>query len=364
MGLMEAMRYPDDYDGVIAGAPLMAMDTALWSYKNAKAFLKAYVPPDTLAKVDKAVVAACDEADGVKDGLIQNPAKCSFDPQSLVPAILTQAQADAFKVFMKPLTDPSGHTLYPGSPMSDLTAADGPAGGFLGWVETPSPAGDPAAAEPWGEKPPVLWAASDGFVKYLDLYDPSYDMNAKWPEKDGEVGDATALSQFDARLGAANVDDPNRLAPFFAKGKKLILYHGYGDPAISPYRTVWFYEDLAKSMGGYVRASEHARLFMAPGMLHCFGGDGPNSFDTLSALDAWVEQGKAPDAILATKYSDDKPDAAALSAMPLCAFPEQARYSGSGDVREAENWTCPEGDASQLQVGPAGLAAGMGDGRK
>ena len=361
MGLMEAMRYPDDYDGVIAGAPYMDNHTQLWGYKNAKAFLKAHVTPDIVAKVNQAVLAKCDADDGVKDGLIQNPGKCGFDPQSLVPATLTQAQADAFKTFMAPVTDAQGHTIYPGSPITDLAAADGPAGGFVGWVVSPAPPTDPAAAEPWGAKPPVLWAAAEGFTKYIDLHDPALDFNNKWPETNGEIAD-DALKQFDARLGVGDADQPERLAPFFAAGKKLVLYHGYGDPAISPFRTVWFYEDLAKATGGYDKAAEHARLFMVPGMLHCFGGDGPSDFDTLSALNSWVEEGKAPDAIVAAKLS--KPGETPVRTMPLCAFPEQARYKGTGEVSAAENWACEKGDASQLEVGPAGLAAGLGEGRK
>lgn len=363
MGLMEAMRYPDDYDGVIAGAPYMDNRTQLWGYKNAKAFLKAYIPADALAKVNEAVLATCDAVDGAKDGLIQNPAACAFDPQSLVPATLTQAQADAFKVFMRTTKDAEGRPIYPGSSISDVTATDGPAGGFMGWVEPPAPAADPGAAEPWGAAPPVLWAAAEGFIKYLALRDSSYDLNNKWPERDGVVADDT-LRQFDARMSVGEADQPERLAPFFAQGKKLILYHGYGDTAISPFRTVWFYEDLAKIMGGYDKTRDHARLFMTPGMLHCLGGPGPNDFDTLSAIDAWVEKGKAPDAIVAAKFADNKPGPAPTRTMPLCAFPEQARYSGAGDVNKAETWTCPAGNAAQLEVGPAGVAAGIGVGRK
>ena len=363
MGLMEAMRYPGDYDGIIAGAPYMDNRTQLWGYKNAKAFLKAHVAADVVAKVNDAVLAQCDAEDGVKDGLIQNPGKCSFDPQSLAPATLTQAQADAFKTFMAPVTDARGHMIYPGSPVSDLAAADGPGGGFMGWVVAAKPPADPAAAEPWGTRPPILWAAAEGFTKYIDLHDPAFDLNNNWPEKDGEIAD-DALKQFDARLGIGDADQPERLASFFAQDKKLILFHGYGDTAISPFRTVWFYEDLAKGLGGYDKAREHARLFMVPGMLHCFGGDGPNSFDTLSALDAWVEEGKAPDGIVAAKFPDNKPGEKPLRTMPLCAFPEQARYKGTGDVNGAENWACVKGDTSELEVGPAGVAAGLGEGRK
>ena len=362
MGLMEAMRYPDDYDGVIAGAPYMDNYTQLWGYKNAKAFLNAYVPAEVVAKVNDAVVAACDAEDGAKDGLIQNPAKCTFDPQSLVPSVLTQAQADAFKTFMRPVTDARGHMLYPGSPISDLAAANGPAGGFMGWVEAASPASNPAGPEPWAANPPVLWAAAEGFIKPIDLRDPNLDFNSEWPEKNGQISDE-ALSQFDERMGVGNADQPERLAPFFAAGKKLILYHGYGDTAISPFRTIWFYEDLAKGMGGYANAGEHARLFMVPGMLHCLGGDGPSQFDTLSALEAWVEQGKAPDAIVAAKPAAD-PQAKPVRTMPLCPFPAQAAFKGTADVNSAENWTCPDEDASQLETGSAGIVSGMGEVRK
>ncbi len=184
--------------------------------------------------------------------------------------------------------------IYPGSSVSDLSAADGPAGGFMGWVEASAPAADPGAAEPWGATAPVLWAAAEGFTKYFDLHDATYDFNNQWPEKDGVI-DIEALRQFDGRLSLGDADQPERLAPFFDKGKKLILYHGYGDTAISPFRTVWFYEDLATQFGGYDKAREHARLFMVPGMLHCLGGPGPNDFDTLGAIDAWVEEEKAPE---------------------------------------------------------------------
>ena len=195
------------------------------------------------------------------------------------------------------------------------------------------------------------------------MRDPNANLNRDWPESDGQVAD-DALKQFDERLGVADVDQPERLAQFLGQGKKLILYHGYGDTAISPYRTVWFYEDLAGRLGGYDKAQEQVRLFMVPAMLHCFGGDGPNDFDTLGALEDWVEKGKAPNGIVAAKYPDNKPGPTPSRIMPLCAFPAQAHYNGSGDVNNAANWNCPEGDASQLEVGGDGVAAGMGLGRK
>ncbi len=362
MGFVEAMRYPDDYDGIVAGAPYIDNRTQIWGYKDTKALLDAPIPPELVAKLDDAVLASCDAADGVKDGLIQNPGKCAFDPHSLVPGTLSKAQADAFDLYLRASVDEHGHTVYPGSSVADLVSTDGPGGGFVGRVESAVPPADPHARQPWGDKPPGLWAAVVGFAQYFVIRDPDYDYLANWPQKGNRITEA-ALRKFDARSRIGQVDQPERLRRFLAAGKKMILYHGYADTAISPFRTVWFYEDLAKLTGGYARLRQQARLFMVPGMLHCFGGAGPNSFDTLDALDDWVARGKAPDAILASKFPDNKTDQPALRTMPLCAFPEQAKYSGSGEVKDAANWTCPPGDRSQLEVGPDGILAGLGSGR-
>ena len=287
--------------------------TQLWGYKDAKAFLNAYVPPDVVAKVNDAVLASCDAADGVKDGLIQNPAKCSFDPQSLVPATLTQAQADSFKSFLR--ATPRRARPRDLSRLVRQRSCRGRrtgrrfcrvGGAFGAAVRTQN------AAEPWGANPPVLWAAAEGFTKYIDLRDPAFDFNHGWPEMDGQVGE-DALKQFDERLGVGDVDQPERLADFFAKGKKLILYHGYdrhGDLAL-PHRLVL----RGPGQGnGRLRQDprERARLFTVPGMLHCLGGPGPNDFDTLGALEAWVEQGKAGEGlVIAAKFPDNKPGPAA-----------------------------------------------------
>lgn len=144
------------------------------------------------------------------------------------------------------------------------------------------------------------------------------------------------------------------------RDKKVILYHGYDDQAISPYRTIWFYQDLAERLGGYEAAQEHARLFMLPGTQHCGGGPGPNSVDTLTALENWVEHGIAPEAIVAAKYVNDDPAQGVARTMPLCKYPEKARYDGVGDPSDAASWTCPSGDRSLLEVGANGIQAGLG----
>jgi feruloyl esterase len=162
------------------------------------------------------------------------------------------------------------------------------------------------------------------------------------------------------RLAADIPDDPSKYGAFFSRGGKLLMYHGYDDLIISPYSSIWFYEDLAEKNGGYEKLAGNARLFMVPGMLHCNGGSGPNAFDTLSALEKWVEKGIAPDSITATHSTSDVVD----RSMPLCKFPEQAHYKGSGDVNDAANWSCPQKDQSLLASGPNGNQAGVGAGSR
>jgi feruloyl esterase len=182
--LMEAMRYPDDYDGIIAGAPHMDHSgNQTWGYKNAKAFLDAFIPRPVLAAIDAAVKADCDGRDGVVDGLIQNPAMCAFDPQTLVPATLTQAQADAFDIFIRAVRDDHGRLRYPGSSISDLSDSGG-FGGFIPSTER-APAVDRFAAQPWGAAAPLSWVAADTIIRNFVMRDQSFNANLDWPETDG-----------------------------------------------------------------------------------------------------------------------------------------------------------------------------------
>jgi feruloyl esterase len=355
--LMEAMRYPDDYDGIIVGAPALDLrGTLIWSYKNAKAFLDAFIPPAVLPAIDAAVMENCDGADGVVDRLIQNPAKCSFDPDSLVPGTLTQAQADALKVFIGAVHDDRDRLLYPGSSVSDLSDAGG-FGGFVPWVERTAPV-NPASAQPWGTAAPITWQAADTVIRHIVMRDPSFNTNLDWPETDGVIR-REAVKLFDKRTESGDSDRVEDLVPYLRRGNKVILYHGYDDQSISPYRTIWFYQDLAQIFGGYRNVQKHARLFMQPGTQHCIGGPGPNSVDTLAALENWVEHGIAPEGIVATKYVNDNPARGVARTMPLCKFPEKARYDGLGDPRDAASWTCPSRDRSLLDIGPNGIQAGL-----
>jgi Tannase and feruloyl esterase len=351
--LMEGTRYTVDYDGLIAGAPAMAYDRArTGSFKNVKAFIPAgaYVPASTLANVDAAVKASCDAVDGVMDGLIQNPAACSFNLSSLVPSVLTATQAGALQSWITRVTDQFGAPVFPGMSISDLSTA-----GFITANELSTPPIDPTAAEPWGASGagPANWNSSDEGIKAYVMQDQSFDVNNDWPQKVSAAGsvvsDAT-LALLRQRQGAANSDDPFKLANFLKKGGKVILYHGGSDPRISTFRTKWYYEQLESLNGGYSRTQDSVRLFIVPGMGHCGGGVAPNSFDTLQALHNWVTKGVAPEGIVATATNG--------RTMPLCKFPEEARYLGSGDVNLAANWTCNANDTRMLRVGGNGTRAG------
>jgi feruloyl esterase len=352
--LVEAMRYPDDYDGIIAGAPVVdRLGANIRHYKNVKAFLNAFIPPSALPAIDAAVKANCDGADGVVDGLIQNPAMCSFNPDSLVPSTLTQAQADALKIFIRGVRDDRGRLLHPGSSVSDLSAP----GGFFPWAESVLPV-DPAAAQPWGAAAPISWRIADSTIRYIVVRDPNFNTNLDWPETDGVIT-SEAARLFEKRTKLGDADGVGKLVPYLRRDNKVLLYQGYDDQGISPYSTIWFYQDLAQIFGGYRNVQENARLFMAPGQLHCGGGPGPNSFDTLMALENWVERGIAPEAIIATKYVNDNPAQGVARTMPLCKFPEKAQYDGMGDPRVAASWTCPSGDRSLLEAGLNGIQAGL-----
>ncbi len=352
MGLMEAMRFPSDYDGIISGSPwLDPVGTSLWSLKNAKALLDAYIPPAKFHVVNAAILKQCDKADGVSDGLIQNPAKCAFQPDALVPETLTRKQADALKTIMNPVRDEQGKLIYPGASVGNLGQENMTVRGPTNYLETP-PA-DPTSAKPWGDAAlPANWSLAQNILMKLGYYDAGQDMNNTIESKG--VVKTDALNLVYTRLAPDIPDDPSAYGAYFAKGGKLLIYHGYDDLIISPYSSIWFYEDLAQENGGYEKLQQNARLFMVPGMQHCVTGAGPNTFDTLSALEQWVEKGIAPDAIPATHSTNNAVD----RTMPLCKFPEKAHYKGSGNPKSVSSWSCPQNDTSLLAVGPNGIQAG------
>lgn len=347
--LMEGERYPGDFDGLIAGDPVMDLDTQrAATIKQAKAFLPppAYIPYSLIPAIDAAVLANCDGLDGTEDDLIQNPAECSFEPETLVPSVLSVAQAAGLKLYLEKLVDSQGTLVAPGMIVGDYAAS-----GFEGQAEVSTAAPDPTAAQPWGGvgMGPTAWVLGDAGIRYYVEYNPAYDVRNDWPQA-GNVVSTAALELLHRREGAGDSDDPGRLHEYLRQGGKIIIYHGFSDAQASPYRTLWFYRALAEQEGGYAALQSQARLFMVPGMGHCGAGSGPNRFATLPALDSWVSDNVAPNSIVATNATTKR-------SMPLCKFPEEARYLG-GPSNSADSWVCPAGDRRLLQSGPDGTLAG------
>ena len=367
--MVEGTHYPVDYDGLIVGDPAAAYHSGRTStYKQAEAFIPAgaYIPVSTLAQVDAAVKASCDAADGVMDGLIQNSAACSFNISSLVPSVLTAAQAAALQSYILEETDTSGLPFYPGMPISDLSTA-----GFMNNDEISTAPTYPNSPEPWntaqlgqplptgGGLGPSAWSLGEGGIKTYIEENQHFDVNDDWPQTTSatanSISDATAALLY-AQAGAGNSDDPFTLANFLNKGGKVIWYHGGSDSLITPFRSFWFYEQLASLHGGYGPTQNSVRMFVVPGMGHCGGGVAPNSFDTLQALHNWVTKGVAPDGIVATAPATGPNPG---RTMPLCKFPEEASYLG-GNVNLASSWTCNASDTRMLTVGTDGATAGAG----
>lgn len=344
MALSEAERYPTDFDGIIAGDPAMDYRSTLLRFSVQKAALSstdAYLSPDTLRMVDKLVTARCDAIDGAADGLVQDPAACPVKAGDLIcrdgatTDCLTPEQGLVLQAYTTPLHDRHGHFLYPGWAITNLS---GPRG--ASYWNTGDTAPDLAHLDaPWGDDPdaaPRGWTYARQALSYWMGLGPQQSIQAlDIDPKTNTVGDRL-LAKVDHTFAPAETKNPIKLLPFIAQGRKLILYHGTSDPAIPSARTILFYRDLAARLHGMAKAQMSVRLFLVPGMQHCSGGIGPDRFDTLSAIEAWVEHGKPPAVIAATTKSDST----ALHSLPLCPYPQQARYSGSGALDDAANWAC------------------------
>jgi feruloyl esterase len=312
--LMEAQRYPADFDGIIAGAPGMNWTgRALQSIWVAQAVHKdeaSYIPPSKYPLIHAAVVQACDALDGSKDGVLEDPRRCKFDPavlqcdQSDGPSCLSAAQVEAARKIYNVRNDArTGRALLPGLSR----------GSELGW------------ATMGGPQP--LSIALD-FFKYVVFENP------EWKYQSFRFDDDLERAQT-AERGLLNALNPN-LGPFLARGGKLIQYHGWNDPQIPPGFSVDYFESALKASGGAEKVNGSYRLFMVPGMGHCGGGEGTASFDMLSELERWVETRKAPDRIIASRVKDG----VANRTRPLCPYPQQAVYKGSGSLDDEASFLC------------------------
>jgi feruloyl esterase len=310
-GLKEAQKFPNDYDGIIAGAPANRTAISLWI---ADAVLKdpsSYIPPAKYPVIHDAAIAACDNRDGLKDGLIDDPSKCNFDPGVLLckgvegPECLTAAQVKAAKRIYSPAVNPrTGQELF-----SSLVP-----GTELGW-----------GVQALGPEPSANIYDQYRFVVFKD---PKWDW--KTFNFDGDVARGDLPENV-----VMNATDPD-MKPFFAHGGKLLLYHGWSDPNVPTLNTIKYYKSVVENLGGVANASKSVRLFLEPGMGHCGGGEGPNVFDKVGALEAWVEQGKAPETLLASHATGGKVD----RTRPLCPYPQVARYKGTGSIDDAATFVC------------------------
>jgi feruloyl esterase len=258
--------------------------------------------------IHAAVMQACDKLDGVADGVLENPKVCQFDPQVLqckgddAADCLTAAQvASARRIYAVTNNPKTGEVIFPGlMPGTEL--------------EWDTPASKEGARS----------TATDYF-KYVLFKNPQWD----WRSFD-LARDTAAAEQLDrGLLTAMNTN----LKPFFARGGKLLLYHGWADQNVAPENTINYYENVRKAVG---KAQDSMRLFLIPGMGHCGGGDGPNVFDAVAALEQWVEHGQPPQRIIAARMSNG----VANRTRPLCPYPQAAKYKGSGSTDEAANFVC------------------------
>jgi feruloyl esterase len=309
-GLMEAQKYPEDFDGILAGAPAnyqthlhawyIAVGTAALKQKES-----ALTTAD-LALLHGAVIAACDALDGVNDGLLSDPRKCDFDPATLrcrtsvAENCLTDAQVEAIRKIYAPLKTQSGVLIFPalmpGSELGWSTLAGGP---------------EPASM------------ALDTF-RYIARQDPKWDWRNFDPERD------TALADSNDVINATNPD----LKAFSSRGGKLLMYHGWNDQLIAPENSINYYSSVLEKMGP--GQDNWYRLFMMPGMQHCRGGPGPNQFNMMGVIERWREANAPPAQIVASHVTDNRVD----MTRPLCPYPQVAEWKGVGNTNDAANFVC------------------------
>jgi feruloyl esterase len=312
--LMEAQRYPADYDGIIAGAPAIAQTRlVIWNLYVGQAALKEpanVIPSSKYPMIHQAMVNACDAVDGLRDGLIGDPTRCRFDLKTLEcrgedsASCLTSAQVESAQKLTKPLIHPkTGETIFPGLAL----------GTELGW-----------ATKSGGPEPNFI---GTDYFKYVFYKNPSWD----WRTFDLESAFALTERVDYLMLNATNPD----LRTFQQRGGKLLMYHGWSDQNFSAESSISYYESVRDTVGtGQI--GNWLRLFLAPGMAHCGGGEGPNAFDHLAALEQWVEHGRAPAEITASHRIGDRVD----RTRPLCPYPFVAKYRGTGSIDEEVNFAC------------------------
>ncbi|MEU9266046.1 tannase/feruloyl esterase family alpha/beta hydrolase [Streptomyces sp. NPDC048251] len=335
--LMEAQRYPDDFDGIAAGAPannMVVQNTFhhAWNVLTNRDANGDYILlADRLPLIHRAVLAACDALDGLTDGLLDDPRRCDFDPRTLVcvsgqdpSTCLTAAQAAVVQRLHDGATDAQGRRLE--------LAISHEWGSELEWtLFVPKAQGETVASENF----------VTSFARYL-AYPNAPDPEFQLSDLDFTVESFWKTVQSSSYLAAMDPD----LGAFEKSGGKLLLWHGWNDQHISPQGTLAYYDALRDTMGART-ADRFAKLYMFPGVAHCGGGDGPNTFDVLTPVMAWAESATMPGRIVASNSTNGT----VTRTRPVYPYPKVARYDGTGSVDDAANFVArtpsarPDGDA-------------------
>ena len=353
--MMQAQRYPEDFDGILVGDPTMDFTNLvaggrLWQVRaNFDAARQTnHLKEKHVQLISDAVIAACDAIDGVEDGVLEDPRRCDFDPATLQcqkdtqERCLTPEQVAALSKVYQGAKTSAGRQIYPGYPSGGELDRTGWVSYFAG--EVPSEG--------------LQWNYAKGFLQGLVFENPAYDMQAFHYETDVPEMNRKQV-QGEALADVINAADPD-LRAFRDRGGRLIHYHGWNDIGISALRSIAYYEEVARVINdsnvkdGLASVQDFYRLFLAPGMQHCFEGPGPNAFggpfqlqvppnpahDIFRALQRWVERGIAPEKIIAIKYTNDDPAKGVLRTRPLCPYPKKSVYTGLGSTDNAQNFQC------------------------
>ena len=323
-GLMEAQRYPDDYNGIAAAAPAINWTNlimqSLWGSMLMNTGSNP-IPSCKLAAATAAAVADCDGIDGVKDGVIEDPNRCTYDPKALVGTsagdcgVFTEADAGIIrKLWQGPTREDGSRLWYGQSRGADLNALAASRGTPL------KPQGFPFSVD---------------WLRYFLTQNPQFDWTTITPAAYQRFWDQSA-EQYGIVIGTANPD----LSAFRDRGGKTIIWHGWADQLITADGTIDYYKRVQQQTGGPKKAAEFARFFLAPGVTHCAGGPGPQPTGVLDALLAWVENGKAPETLTATRRDQS---GGVTRSRPLCQYPLVAKYKGAGSTDDAANFVCSAG---------------------
>jgi feruloyl esterase len=317
-GMMQSQRYPENFDGIVAGSPVFdwvgSQFAAAWVSVKGMRDPGLWVPREKLLAIHSAVLAACDSKDGLTDGLIQQPQRCNFDPAAMAcpagtdnNACLTPGQVTSMQRYYAPVTRPDGSQIYAGY-------APGSEGNSL-WLGATAPNGN--------------WA---GFWPNVVYENPVYSIVASL-NVDTDFDYNNAKAKLAQHYDAVSTD----LMAFSDRGSKLLIWHGYNDSAVSAYHTQ-NYVDAVIARYGAVHTSQFMKTFFVPGVNHCGGGEGPapDQMQMLDQMVDWVEKGVAPVSVLGTHRTGSVVD----RTMPICAYPQVARYKGSGDSKDATNFVC------------------------